>query len=275
MAIKNLLIAYTGSSSSDAALDAALFMRDKYDAHLTGLQARDFAPVNPNVGSWISKDVRDEIEKAQKKAVKDVEARFEQRVSSSAAPDKVHWISNPPDGHGSVARYARFYDLTILGRYDAIREEDEELHPDMIAMVSGRPVLLVPQEFDMATFNEHAVFAWDGKRAASRALGDTMQILKTKSLVTVITVEGHQSEVSLPGIDVETALQRHGVKTESLKLKRGGKSVAKRILDFVEKSQPKLLVMGACEHSKFRRSIVGGVTSSVLKKAKIPVLVSH
>ncbi|MCP4995312.1 MAG: universal stress protein, partial [Gammaproteobacteria bacterium] len=38
---------------------------------------------------------------------------------------------------------------------------------------------------------------------------------------------------------------------------------------------PGLLVMGAYEHSKFRQSIVGGVTSSVLKKAKIPIIISH
>ena len=88
MAIKNLLIAYSGSDSSDAALDAALFMRDKYDAHLTGLLAHNFAPVNPNVGSWIPEDVRDGIKKAQAQATKDIEARFRQRVASSRPPTR-------------------------------------------------------------------------------------------------------------------------------------------------------------------------------------------
>ena len=65
MPIKNLLIAYGGSDSSNAALDFALFMRDKYDAHLTGLFAHNFAPVNQNVSSWIPEDVRKGIKKAQ------------------------------------------------------------------------------------------------------------------------------------------------------------------------------------------------------------------
>ncbi|MCP4997014.1 MAG: universal stress protein, partial [Gammaproteobacteria bacterium] len=56
---------------------------------------------------------------------------------------------------------------------------------------------------------------------------------------------------------------------------RKGKSVGKRILEFLDKEQPKLLVMGAYEHSKFRQSIVGGVTSHVLKKTKVPVFISH
>ena len=276
MALKNLLVAYGGSDSSDAALDFALFIRDKYDAHLTGLLAHHFAPVNQNVSSWIPEEVRDSIQKAQVKTVKDIESRFKQGTKSSSTPDKVHWISKSGEGDSTVARYARFYDLTILGRYDAVHGEDQqELHPDMIAMVSGRPVLLVPREFDKSTFNEHAVLAWDGKRASARALADAMQILKTKQLVTIVTVKDDQSKTSLPGIDVETALQRHGVNTEKVTLKRKGKSVGYRILEFLEEAQPKLLVMGAYEHSKFRQSIVGGVTSSVLKKARIPVLISH
>ena len=60
-----------------------------------------------------------------------------------------------------------------------------------------------------------------------------------------------------------------------MKLKCKGQSVGYRLLEFLEQAQPKLLVMGAYEHSKFRQSIVGGVTRSVLKKAKIPVLISH
>ena len=39
MAIRNLLVAYNASSSSDAALSAALFMSRKHDAHLTCLVA--------------------------------------------------------------------------------------------------------------------------------------------------------------------------------------------------------------------------------------------
>lgn len=275
MAIKNLLIAYSGSDSSDAALDAALFMRDKYDAHLTGLSAHNFAPVNPNVGSWIPEDVRDGIKKAQARATKDIEARFKKRIASSAAADKIHWIAKPSDSITSVGTYARLFDLTVIGRFDAMHEEGDDLQPDIIAMVSGRPVLLVPREFDVATFTEHAVLAWDGKRAAARAVADAMQILKTKSLVTVLTVADKTSEEQLPEINVETALQRHGVKTEHVNLQRKGKTVGYRIVEFIHQRKPGLLVMGAYEHSKFRQAIVGGVTSKVLKKVKVPVLISH
>ena len=276
MPIKNLLIAYGGSDSSDAALDCALFMRDKYDAHLTGLLTHNFAPINQNVSSWISDDLRKSIKKAQRQATEDIEIRFKSRIAKNSSPEKIHWIAERGDGNATVAKYGRFYDLTILGRYDAVKGEDQpELNPDTIAMVSGRPVLLVPREFDVSAFDERAVLAWDGKRAAARALGDAMQILKTKSFVSIVTVDDGDAEASLPEIDVETALRRHGVNTETVKLAPKGKSVGYKILEYLDKSKPNLLVMGAYEHSKFRQSITGGVTSTVLKKAKVPVFISH
>ena len=277
MEIKNILIAYSGSDSSEAALDFALFIREKYDAHLTGLLVHNFAALDQYLRSLMPDDIRMTVKKAQIQTIKDIESQFKKSIaSSSAPPDRVHWISKSGEGDATVAQYARLFDLTIVGRYDAVHGEDhEELHPDMIAMDSGRPVLLVPREFDKSTFNEHAVLAWDGKRASARALADAMQILKTKSLVTIVSIDEGKSEVSLSGIDVETYLQRHGVKTERVDLKTNGRSIGYRILEYIEQAQPKLLVMGAYEHSKFRQSIIGGVTSRVLKKAKIPVLISH
>ncbi|MCB1760378.1 MAG: universal stress protein [Gammaproteobacteria bacterium] len=276
MALKNLLIAYSGSESSDAALEFALFIRAKYDAHLTGLLAHHFSPINSNVASWIPEEVQHDIKDAQLQAMKDIQARFLRRVAEDPARDKIHWIVKSGDGDATVARYARFFDQTIVGRFDAVHGEGQpELHPDSIAMVSGRPVLLVPRDFDVATFNEHAVVAWDGRRASARALADSIEILKTKDLVSVVTVEDGDTEVALPEVDIVTALQRHGIKTERVKLKRKGKSVGKRLLDFLEETNAKLLVMGAYEHSKFRQSIVGGVTSKVLKKAKVPIIISH
>ena len=276
MAIKNLLIAYNGTPSSDAALAFALHMRKKYDAHLTGLLAHIPGAINPAGKAWIPKNVQDMVIEAQLKSASEIEEKFKQQTASESAGDKIHWITKRGEGDATLARCARLFDLTIIGRYDAVHGENQpELHPDLIAMVSGRPVLLVPREFDLSTLNEHAVLAWDGKRAATRALADAIQILETKSLVTIVTVSDGEAELCMPEINVETALQRHGVKTESVQLQRKGKSVGKRILKYLDKAEPKLLVMGAYEHSKFRESIIGGVTSSVLKKAKVPILISH
>ncbi len=276
MTIKNLLIAYNGTESSNAALDKALYMRDKYDAHLTGFLAHIPGAINQPSAAWIPHDVQNMMIEAQLQIAKDIEASFNQRIASNTGKDKIHWVVKHGEGNATLARCARLYDLTIIGRHDAVLGEDQpELHPDMIAMVSGRPVLLVPRDFDNSKFNNHAVLAWDGKRAATRALSDAMQILETKSHVTVVTVSDDVTNLCGPDINIETALQRHGVKAEQVHLERKGKSVGNRIVKYLEESGASLLVMGAYEHSKFRQSIIGGVTSSVLKNAKIPIIISH
>ncbi len=276
MAIKNLLVAYNGTESSNAALDAALHMRKVYGAHLTGLLARDVENNHQAANAWIPKDIQDMVRDAQKKESEVVHQEFIKQTESAGAADKIHWISKLGHPDATVAKYARMFDLTVVGRYDAVLDgDDTALHPDKITMISGRPVLLVPRDYDMSSFNEHAVVAWDGKRASARALADAMQILEDESRVTVISVADGSAETNLPQMDIETALVRHDVKTEAVTIKKNGRSIGKSILEYLDEAQPKLLVMGAYEHSKFRQSIVGGVTNKVLKKAKIPILISH
>ncbi len=276
MAIKNLLVAYNGTESSDAALQSALYLREKYDAHLTGLLAYGVTNSHQAANAWIPLHVKELLEEAKKEAARQVREKFTGLTEAAGAADKIHWIAEVGQADATVAKYARLFDLTILGRYDAVLDEDQSvLHPDAITMISGRPVLLVPREFDMSTVSEHAVVAWDGKRASARALGDAMQMLETESLVTVVTVADGVSEANLPGMDIETMLKRHDINTKIVKLEKNGHSIGKTILGYLDETQPKLLVMGAYEHSKFRQSIVGGVTNNVLKKAKMPILISH
>lgn len=276
MAIKNLLIAYNGTESSNAALEAALHMREKYDAHLTGLLAYEIENPNQAANAWIPVSVQEMVAEARRKEAEAVHQKFLKRIESENAPDKIHWITKLGRADETVAKYARMFDLTIIGRFDAVLDgDDPALQPDKITMISGRPVLLVPREHNMSTFNDHAVVAWDGKRASARALADAMQILETESLVTVVTVADGSADVNLPGMDIETALARHEIKTKMVTLKKNGKSIGRCVLEYLDEAKPKLLVMGAYEHSKFRQSIVGGVTNKVLKKAKIPILISH
>ena len=102
-----------------------------------------------------------------------------------------------------------------------------------------------------------------------------MQMLKTKSFVSIVTVNDGEVDASLPAIDVETALRRHGIDTETVQLEEKGRSIGYRLLEFLDEAKPNLLVMGDYEHSKFRQTITGGVTSTVLKKAKVPIFISH
>ena len=68
-------------------------------------------------------------------------------------------------------------------------------------------------------------------------------------------------------------LERHGFAAKLVTAK--GKKIAKTILASAEEEKTGMLVMGAYEHAKLAEDLFGGVTNTVLKKAKIPVLLSH
>ena len=52
-------------------------------------------------------------------------------------------------------------------------------------------------------------------------------------------------------------------------------SVANTILSEAKKDSARLIVMGAFEHSKFSHDLIGGVTTDVMAKTHVPVLMAH
>ncbi len=275
MAIRNILVAYNGSASSEAALKAAFLMHRKYRTHVTGLMAAQ-SRVDLSSYPWLPDTIRTTILDLDRDHINRVEKQFREQCDEHITPGKAHWIAQRSDSDATVSQYAHMYDLTIVGRGDSMAEERRlELHPDRIAMKSGRPVLVIPQGWSEDLFSEHALLAWDGNRSATRALADAMQVMETKQLVTVLSVAGRGLGKALKGIDVETVLQRHEINTERIFVEPGNKHISDILISECVDRNVGLLVMGAYEHSKFREDIIGGVTNSVLQHCPIPILLSH
>lgn len=274
MSIKNILVYFDGTEEAKAALSLGLRMAKKYDAHLTGLVAR---------GVVSDAAIRYVIDMADlTKQVKAAEDLHMTRASeafysdtASLPKDRVHWIRRDGRPDQILSEAARYHDVVLIGQYDPQHEASAfAAHPDRVALQSGRPLIVVPKSVP-DTFGDTAVVAWDGQRAAARALSEAMQILETKSLVTILTI-GRGDGANEPGVHkIREHLGRHGVETEWARLQPEFFSVSRPIVEWCNENPRDLLVMGAYEHSKFREDLVGGVTNSVLKWIRIPVLLAH
>ena len=275
MAIRNLLVAYNGSSSSGAALSAALFMSSTHGAHLTGLVATE-SRIDTTNRPWLPDSVLKTILDHDRKYVRQVEAQFLEACAGRIEGDRLHSIVRRSDADSTVSHYAQMYDLTIVGRHDAMQGSKQlELHPDRIALRSGRPILVIPPQWAESEFRDNALIAWDGSRSAARALMDALLIIEVRRQVSVLTVESQKRNPPLEGIDVVSVLERHGIAAAVVAVKPDDRSVSEIILGECEKRGAGLLVMGAYEHSKFREELAGGVTNDVLQECPIPVLISH
>ncbi len=117
--------------------------------------------------------------------------------------------------------------------------------------------------------------AWDGKRAATRALGDAMQILQTKSRVTILTIGKEDALPRSTSDDIKALLRRHGIEAEAMVRPSARGGIGRMILDACAEVGAGLRVMGAYEHSKYSEDVLGGVTRDIFDHATLPVLMSH
>lgn len=279
MAIKNILVAYNGSDSADGAVRLGLLMAKKYDAHLTGVLVHGMPQVLSSATQWLTEGLSAELttiaNRMKEEVYQAITKRFDALTADAGLGDRLHWQTVEGSADATLMDLARCFDIILMGEYEAVAGEDQiTLHPDMVALQSGRPVLIIPKGYEVAELNEHAVLAWDGSRAAARALSDAMLILETKSMVSVLTVGDERLGRGHKGADICDQLGRHGIKAEWVNRPRKG-SIGKTVTGFCKEVGAGLLVMGAYEHSKFSEDLIGGVTNEVLQQSEIPVLMSH
>lgn len=277
MTIKNILIAYNGLPGSGAALHGAVKMQKFYDAHLTGLFAHGNSSLSHQIKPWMPRKVKEAILEVAEQSFQEIHSTFNE-ICADVPPEKLHWIDSTGPVQQTVARYARLFDITAVGMHENTSEHGQghiEIYPDRVTFDSGRPVMIFPAGYRGSVFNGKAVVAWDGGRAAARALADAMQILETEDSVEIVSVGKSPLEGSLPGINVKDILDRHDVRVSLKELPRGRKSIADTLVEYCDDAGAGLLVMGAYEHSPLREGLIGGVTHDIALRAKIPVLMSH
>lgn len=279
MAIKNILVAYNGTDSSDGAMRLGMLMAKKYEAHLTGVLVHGMPQILASATPWLTEGLSAEFtaiaDRMKAEVYQGITKRFEELTAGAGLGDRLHWLDIEGSTDATLMELARCFDITLMGEYQPVMGEEQiALHPDLVALQSGRPVLIVPRDYQTAELNEHAVLAWDGTRAASRALSDAMLILETKTMVSILTVGDEFAGKGRSGADIEKQLSRHGISTDWVHRPRKG-NIGATIVDFCRERGAGLLVMGAYEHSKFSEDLIGGVTNEVLQHSAIPVLMSH
>ena len=272
MTLRNILIAYSGWTSAQSPLNHALKIAEHHNAWVTGIVGHGRSQLVSLLGGQAPRDVLETIKKNENEEIQGAKEVFEETVEKFGRTHASEVLDVFDEDGATVASFARTFDLVVTAPHNSRRgEEHMSASPDLIALQSGRPVLIVPKNYDAKGLSVHVVVAWDGKRASARAIGDAMSMLEEKSKVTVLTI----GSVVPPGTKrLIQNLTRHGINAKHLQQPNSG-TVGGTILSITQKIEADLIVMGAYEHSKFAHDVFGGVTTDVLKETTVPVLMSH
>jgi nucleotide-binding universal stress UspA family protein len=177
-----------------------------------------------------------------------------------------------------VLEHSRTADLVVASQTDREWPASEWLDvADLVAVGSGRPVLIIPNTSRLGRVGTRVLVAWNGSREAARAVFDALPVLKQAEATQVVWIGPHidgEPEQAL-GQDICETLLRHGVRCDKIKRPTPQDEAGGALLAQAETFAADLLVMGCYGHSRLREFVFGGATRHVLRNMNVPVLMSH
>lgn len=274
--IKDLIV-NLGLGEHDPAGDFAIAMAEKCEAHVLGL-AFAYEPVIPGavMGGIPPEFIESQRAEAHGKA-KAAVARFDERARRAGVSYEHRILSASLSAAADqLGRLSRRFDLVVVGQPEREETVPEEIVDEGALFESGRPVIFVPFIHRTGVKLDRLMVCWDGGRAATRAVADSLPLLKkARQVEVVIVANGRAKSDEVPGIDLGQHLARHGLKVEVKRITSPDIDVASTILSYAADSSADMIVMGGYGHSRLREFVLGGATRGILESMTVPVLMSH
>ncbi len=278
MAYKSILTVITNPKLSQDALNWAIEIARKNDAHLDvlclGVDRTQTGYYYAGANAMITQETMERAANLADEA--------EEWVTKQLTGETVNWAAEKVVaqmvGLGRIISLrSRFADLVVLPQPYGKNHGAEDEAVIEAAMFEGQaPVLVIPNGAEVVDF-DRAVIGWNESAESLAATRAALPILTAADSVNISVIDPpqHGPNRSDPGGALSQLLVRHGVRTEISVLAKTMPRVSDVLMRHVEDQDARLLVMGAYGHSRFREAILGGATRDMLEKAPVPVLMTH
>jgi len=278
MAIRDILVHMDDHESCKTRIAAAVDMAIRHDAHLTGLFVMPSAAIPGYMDVQVPLDLVQMHEDRMKEKAQSVEKIFDHATQPSGVSSEWRCLQGyAPD---IIADHGHYSDLIVIGQHDpaiSLGAGNDEI-PDHVVLSSGRPVLIIPNNFAGGVIGKRVIVGWDRGQMATRALHDALPVLQKADAVSIMMVNpksrpggvGHS-----PGADIAHHLARHGVSVEADHSVNEKIGVCEHLLSRAADMGADLIVTGAYGHSRWREIMMGGVTRELLNTMPYPILMSH
>lgn len=277
MTYATVMVSLALDQPNESRLEVAGQLAERFEAAVVGIAAAQFAPPMYFADGEQAQILIDQGQERIRDRLGELEQQFRAAIKSRAR--NVEWRSAVDFPARYVLQEARCADIIVSGgRSPAFSDSFTLASPKDLVMQAGRPVLVVPDGIDWLDLRS-AMVAWKDTPEARRAIADALPVLRKAKDVTVVEIpeaEDGQGAAASRVRDVVGWLSRHGVTaTERVAEPSGGKSTAIEAEKIAADMGASLIVAGAYGHSRFRETILGGMTQHLVTQTARCALLSH
>lgn len=257
------------------AFGAALARR--WQAHLIATFVTRPLTLEPHADFVVGPALSDLLTEHQARREQDLrQARAEFDALAERRSFTAEWRVSDCESREALMLHARHASLAVLGPPASQRSATTVLGlSENVILGSGRPSVLLPDDWPAERLARRVVVGWNGGREATRAIADAMPLLRDAETVRLVVVPDDRTRGLLgaePGADMAAHLARQGVRVEVEQCPGGDAGAV--LLDQCAAVRADLLVMGAMARSRLSEVVFGGATRTVLALAQMPVLLS-
>ena len=278
MHLKTLLVCLTTFDHAETLMKLAVPLARKTNAHLVGLHTIEALLVYPGIAIHIPDTVQNTFNEAQKEEAEKIKAVFTRHTQSEDFPSEFRLVrAERTSANHRMVESARAADLVIMAREDPDADRYDQRHAQVqVIRESGRPVIVVPHEYDGPGIGKNIVLGWSDTREAARAAHDLLIVSDDKTDITVLRVGGPAKDAmrDFDAIDLTETFSRHGLTPTLEHRDAGDDSIAAVLGQVAFEKGADLMVTGALGHSRTYDFVLGATTYDLLRDARLPVLFS-
>ncbi|MFS2316629.1 hypothetical protein RMQ97_01710 [Maricaulis sp. D1M11] len=276
--MKRARLVLTGHDRDESLLDQGFALASRWDFCLDALFVRPTAEAagaywGDGFSVYALDSMMASVDRTGAELALKARDRFEDartHVSADHAGSFVEFSGLPRE---AMAVEGRLSDLLIMAG-PGTRDAAAQLNAiETAAMVSGRPVLVLPEAGESDRAGRHAGIAWDGSLEVSRAVQGGLGLLKRAERVSLL--HAGPEAMDLPTTDaLARYLGAHGLMTEQAEMPPSGVP-GQLIPEMARALDVDLLVMGGFGAPGWQRSLGRDETTQLLRDAPYAILLAH
>lgn len=279
MGLKTILVCLTTAEHAETLLKVAAPLARRHGAHLIGLHALEALLVYPGIAMHIPDTAFAGFNASQNEIAEMIKTTFEKHTAAEDFTSEFRLVrAEAQSASERMVESAHAADVVIVSRPDQEGERYDQRHAQQqVIRESGRPVIVVPLDYDGPEIGDTIVLGWSDTKEATRAAHDMLNVIAPQASVLVTRVASQTQDAlkDHTGIDVTEMLARHGLKATLERRDPMGGSIADVLGQTAFETGADLIVSGAFGHSKAYDFILGATSHALLRDAKLPVLFSN